>query len=101
MYARTKRSHIAHSKLKMSTFFLQSPADSGPTGPQSISGELQVKGASVFKRYHNHPKDTAKEFTKDKWYMTGDMVEFVRSDGSDGYDGAYKILGNLNVDLIK
>merc|ERR1712038_293502 len=52
----------------------------------------------VFKRYHNHPKDTAKEFTKDKWYMTGDMVEFVRSDGSDG---AYKILGNLNVDLIK
>jgi len=83
------------------TTILQSPADSGPTGPQSISGELQVKGASVFKRYHNHPKDTAKEFTKDKWYMTGDMVEFVRSDGSDGYDGAYKILGNLNVDLIK
>ena len=60
-----------------------------------------MKGASVFKRYHNHPKDTAKEFTKDKWYMTNDMVEFVPSDGKDGYDGAYKILGNLNVDLIK
>jgi len=68
---------------------------------ESISGELQVKGANVFKRYHNHPKDTAKEFTKDKWYMTGDMVEFSPSDGKDGYDGAYKILGNLNVDLIK
>jgi len=67
----------------------------------TISGELQVKGAGVFKRYHNHPKDTAKEFTKDKWYMTNDMVEFVPSDGKDGYDGAYKILGNLNVDLIK
>ena len=62
---------------------------------------MQVKGAGVFKRYHNHPKDTAKEFTKDKWYMTNDMVEFVPSDGKDGYDGAYKILGNLNVDLIK
>jgi len=68
---------------------------------ETIAGELQVKGANVFKRYHNHPKDTAKEFTKDKWYMTGDMVEFLPSDGKDGYDGAYKILGNLNVDLIK
>jgi malonyl-CoA/methylmalonyl-CoA synthetase len=55
----------------------------------------------VFKRYHNHPKDTAKEFTKDKWYRPNDMVEFVPSDGKDGYDGAYRILGNLNVDLIK
>merc|ERR1712122_224866 len=68
---------------------------------KQLTGELQVKGPSVFKRYHNHPKDTEKEFTKDKWYMTGDMVEFVPSDGSDGYDGAYKVLGSLNVDIIK
>merc|ERR1712020_705590 len=68
---------------------------------KEIAGELQVKGPSIFKRYHNHPEDTKKEFTKDKWYQTGDMVEFVPSDGSDGYDGAYKILGSYNVDIIK
>lgn len=68
---------------------------------QTIVGELQVKGPSVFKCYHNRPEATKKEFTKDKWFKTGDTAEFVPSDGSDGYDGAYKILGRSNVDVIK
>ena len=70
-------------------------------GDKEIIGELQVKGPSVFKCYYNRQEDTKKEFTKDKWFRTGDTAEFVPSDGSDGYDGAYRILGRSNVDVIK
>ena len=68
---------------------------------KELIGELQVKGPSVFKRYHNRPEETKKEFTKDKWFKTGDTAEFVPSDGRDGYDGNYRILGRSNVDVIR
>ena len=40
-----------------------------------ISGDLQVKGDSVFKRYWNKPDVTAKSFTSDGWFKTGNKKE--------------------------
>ncbi|XP_057334318.1 malonate--CoA ligase ACSF3, mitochondrial [Microplitis mediator] len=58
-----------------------------------ISGDLQVKGESVFREYFNKPEATAKEFTTDKWFKTGDTAM---------YDGnVYSILGRSSVDIIK
>lgn len=56
-------------------------------------GELLVKGPNVFKEYHNKPEATAKEFTEDGWFKTGDTSQVV--------DGVFKILGRTSVDIIK
>lgn len=60
-----------------------------PTGP----GEIQVKGASVFKEYWRKPEATRDSFTTDGWFKTGDVAVL-----DDGY---YKILGRSFVDIIK
>lgn len=58
------------------------------------SGELQVRGGTVFKEYFGKPEATAKEF-KDGWFCTGDIAEFNTELNS------YKILGRASVDIIK
>ena len=39
----------------------------------SEEGELQLKGANVFRGYHNLPDKTAEVFTEDDWFRTGDL----------------------------
>ena len=39
----------------------------------SEDGELQLKGANVFRGYHNLPDKTAEVFTEDGWFRTGDL----------------------------
>lgn len=58
-----------------------------------IAGDLQVKGGNVFKCYFNRPEATAKEFTKDNWFKTGDVATIE--------NGHFKILGRSSVDIIK
>ena len=41
----------------------------------SEEGELQLKGANVFRGYHNLPEKTAEAFTADGWLRTGDLAE--------------------------
>lgn len=36
-------------------------------------GEIQVKGTSVFPRYHKNDAATVSSFTDDRWYATGDL----------------------------
>ncbi|KAK3920845.1 Malonate--CoA ligase ACSF3, mitochondrial [Frankliniella fusca] len=60
---------------------------------QPTVGNLLVKGPNVCSGYWNKPDATAKEFTAQGWFKTGDTCEFV--------DGAYKILGRTSVDIIK
>lgn len=57
------------------------------------SGEIQVKGPSVFREYWGKEEATRKAFTKDGWFMTGDIaiVEY----------GYFRILGRDSVDIIK
>jgi malonyl-CoA/methylmalonyl-CoA synthetase len=61
--------------------------------PAGEPGEIIVKGANVFKEYWNKPEATAKEFTADGWFKTGDVA--VKE------DGYYRILGRNSVDIIK
>ncbi|XP_013380297.1 acyl-CoA synthetase family member 3, mitochondrial [Lingula anatina] len=62
-------------------------------GKEGLQGELQIKGSSLFKEYWNKPEETAKEFTQDGWFKTGDTACFR--------DGVYKIMGRTSVDIIK
>ncbi|KAK1141712.1 hypothetical protein N8T08_008810 [Aspergillus melleus] len=57
-------------------------------------GMIEVKGDNVFREYWRRPEATAKEFTSDGWFKTGDVA---RRDES----GAYFIQGRASVDLIK
>lgn len=56
-------------------------------------GEFQIKGPSVFKEYWQKPEATLKAFSKDGWFITGDIGMLN--------NGLYKILGRDSVDIIK
>ncbi|KAJ2975088.1 hypothetical protein NQ176_g5713 [Zarea fungicola] len=45
------------------------------------TGRLEIRGTNVFSGYFNSPKETTKAFTKDGWFITGDLA-FVDSQGS-------------------
>lgn len=51
-------------------------------------GEIQVKGDFLFLGYHNAPAETAKAFTADGWYRTGDAA-VARP------DGLWRLVGRL------
>ncbi|EAW06806.1 acyl-CoA synthetase [Aspergillus clavatus NRRL 1] len=57
-------------------------------------GIIEIKGDNVFLEYWRRPEATAKEFTADGWFRTGDVAR--RDDA-----GAYFIQGRASVDLIK
>jgi acyl-CoA synthetase (AMP-forming)/AMP-acid ligase II len=57
-------------------------------------GMIEVKGDNVFSEYWRRPEATAKEFTADAWFKTGDVA---RRDEK----GAYFIQGRASVDIIK
>ncbi len=61
--------------------------------PNGNPGEIQIKGPAVFKEYWQKKEATEKAFTKDGWFMTGDIAILN--------DGLYKILGRDSVDIIK
>ncbi|XP_059081517.1 malonate--CoA ligase ACSF3, mitochondrial-like [Tigriopus californicus] len=61
---------------------------------EESSGELQIKGPNVFKEYFGNAEATAKEFTHDGWFKTGDTAFMDRS-------GVFRILGRTSVDIIK
>ncbi|KAJ2658931.1 hypothetical protein IW148_004481 [Coemansia sp. RSA 1199] len=58
------------------------------------SGMIQVSGPNVFHEYYKLPDKTAKEFTPDGWFITGDI-------GTRDTDGLYYIMGRQSVDIIK
>ncbi|KAL4806794.1 hypothetical protein BDV18DRAFT_120063 [Aspergillus unguis] len=59
-----------------------------------VDGMIEVKGDNVFSEYWRRPEATAKEFTSDGWFKTGDVA---RRDAA----GAYYIQGRASVDIIK
>lgn len=41
---------------------------------EPVSGELQVRGETVFKNYWNRPEVTKQSFTDDGWFKTGKYI---------------------------
>jgi malonyl-CoA/methylmalonyl-CoA synthetase len=54
--------------------------DAGKAVGRNTVGNLQVKGANVFKGYWGMPDKTAEEFTPDGFFKTGDMATFDDDD---------------------
>lgn len=59
----------------------------------TVSGEVLVKGPSVFVEYYKKTSETKKEFTPDGWFKTGDVAAYA--------NGIFKIEGRSSVDIIK
>jgi malonyl-CoA/methylmalonyl-CoA synthetase len=57
-----------------------------------VDGELEVRGPGVFLEYWRRPQETREAF-HDGWFRTGDVAALD--------DGAYRLLGRSNVDIIK
>jgi malonyl-CoA/methylmalonyl-CoA synthetase len=57
------------------------------------TGEIEVRGAHVFKGYWNRPEATAEAFTSDGWFKTGDL-------GWCSADGYYTISGRAKELII-
>ncbi len=55
-------------------------------------GEIQLKGAGVFREYWRRPDETAAAFDGE-WFRTGDMAVIE--------DGYFRLLGRRSVDIIK
>lgn len=64
-----------------------------PHDGESI-GALQVRGPMLFDGYLNNPEATAKSFTEDGWFDTGDVAVIAP-------DGYHRIVGRASTDLIK
>ena len=64
----------------------------GETLPQGDIGQIEVRGANVFKGYWNMPEKTAEELRSDGFFITGDL-------GMIDADGYVHIVGR-NKDLI-
>jgi len=59
------------------------------------SGELCVKGPTVFSEYWRKPHATAESFDFDGYFKTGDVAEY------DAEHESYHILGRVSADIIK
>lgn len=71
-------------------------------GHESETGELWIRGPSVFSRYHERPTETANAFAKAEdgganWFRTGDTV--TRDTSIEG--APFRILGRTSVDILK
>ncbi|WFF05110.1 acyl-CoA synthetase [Micromonospora sp. WMMD1076] len=62
--------------------------------PAEATGELQVRGGTLFDGYLNRPDADAATRTADGWFRTGDVATV-------GPDGAHRIVGRAATDLIK
>ncbi|KAI1421325.1 hypothetical protein F5Y12DRAFT_36699 [Xylaria sp. FL1777] len=85
-----------------------------PPGEVNRSGEIQLRGANVFREYWANPAATAKEFVpaddgKGPWFKTGDVAvrQHVPAPAGSGTSGdwakgpMYFILGRRSADIIK
>jgi malonyl-CoA/methylmalonyl-CoA synthetase len=58
-----------------------------------VPGQIEVRGAGVFREYWRRPEATREAFTPDGWFKTGDVAVRER--------GYYRILGRESVDILK
>lgn len=56
--------------------------------PRGETGEIQVRGYNTMLGYYKKPEETARAFTEDRWYKTGDA-------GIHQEDGSFRFLRRL------
>ena len=66
--------------------------DKGEPAASGSSGEIEVRGTSVFKEYWKRPEETKAAF-RGPWFKTGDVAVME--------EGSYRILGRQSTDIIK
>jgi malonyl-CoA/methylmalonyl-CoA synthetase len=59
---------------------------------EGTPGEIEVRGAGVFREYWRRPEATREAF-RGGWFRTGDLAVCE--------EGSYRILGRMSVDIIK
>jgi len=67
----------------------------GGGGDGGVTGEVRVKGPTLFSGYYGNESATAAAFDDQGWFLTGDTA--TREEAS----GRYRILGRTSVDIIK
>jgi malonyl-CoA/methylmalonyl-CoA synthetase len=73
--------------------------ETGHPVPNGTTGEIQIKGPSVFRGYWRKPEKTAEDFTVDGFFKTGDLAQ-LDPDGMVNIVGRAKdmmISGGFNV----
>jgi acyl-CoA synthetase (AMP-forming)/AMP-acid ligase II len=75
---------------------------------EAHSGEIQLRGPTIFREYFRNAEATEKEFTKDGWFKTGDIAYRKTVEGAGtGASGtwaqgpAWFIQGRKSADIIK
>nr|POF24737.1 acyl-coa synthetase family member 3, mitochondrial [Quercus suber] len=78
------------------------------TDGKEVTGEIQLRGPTIFKSYWRNPTATQKEFTPDGWFKTGDIAVRQPVPGAgEGASGswatgpAFFIRGRASADIIK
>jgi malonyl-CoA/methylmalonyl-CoA synthetase len=66
--------------------------EAGEPVPDGTTGEIEVRGPSVFQEYWRRPDETRQAF-RDGWFRTGDTAVVDA--------GVYRILGRTSIDIIK
>ena len=77
--------------------------ETGADQPESVPGELLVRGYMVTRGYYKKPEETARVIDADGWFHTGDMA-VMRPDGHMRFVGRYKDMlkiGGENVDPME
>ena len=62
------------------------------SGPDSHSGEIEVRGPNVFAEYWGKP-DATRDTFREGWFRTGDTAVVE--------NGVYRILGRTSIDILK
>jgi malonyl-CoA/methylmalonyl-CoA synthetase len=71
---------------------VQLVGENGEPVARGMSGEIEVRGPSVFTEYWGKP-DATREAFRDGWFRTGDTAVIE--------NGVYRILGRTNIDILK
>ncbi len=71
---------------------VQLVAEHGEAVAAGTPGEIEVRGPSVFKEYWGKPQATEQSF-RNGWFRTGDVAVLE--------NGRYRILGRMNIDILK
>ena len=66
--------------------------EQGEAVASGTPGEIEVRGPSVFKEYWGKPEATEQSFRRG-WFRTGDVAVLE--------NGRYRILGRMNIDILK